>query len=84
MVYASVGRPSVRLSVCPGMGHGSKRHSTAAKFAAVARPTGDINRLLHGVQSGGVRRPNAGSAALSTEHRLIISRIDLAALLGRY
>jgi len=67
------------------MGHGSKRHSTAATFAAVARPTGDINRLLHGVQSGGVRRrPNAGSAALSTEHRLIISLIDLAALLGRY
>jgi len=40
--------------------------------AAVARPAGDIDRLLHGAQQ---RRANAGSATLSAyvvaEHRLV-------------
>ena len=39
--------------------------ATAANFAAVARPAGDIDRLLHCAQQRGVLRANAGSAALS-------------------
>ena len=46
-VYASVGRLSV--SVRP-----------SANFAAVARPEGDMDRLLHGTQQRGVRRANVG------------------------
>jgi len=50
-------RLSVRLSV--------PAWATAAKFAAVARKAGDIDRLLHGAQlQRGVRRANAGSATL--------------------
>ena len=50
-------RQSVRLSV--------PAWATAAKFAAVARKAGDIDRLLHGAQlQRGVRRANAGSATL--------------------
>ena len=49
---------SVRLSVPARL--------TAANVAAVARPAGDIDCLLHGAQQlRGVRRSNAGSATLS-------------------
>jgi len=54
------------LCICPASvclsQHG---RPTAAKFAAVGRKAGDIDRLLHGAQlQRGVRRANAGSATL--------------------
>jgi len=42
---------SVRLSVCPSV----PALATAANSAAVARPAGDNDRLLHGAQHRGVR-----------------------------
>lgn len=40
-----------------------------SKFAAVARPTRNSDRLLHGAQVRGVRQADAGSAALSVSVR---------------
>jgi len=44
-------RASVRLSVCIYV----LAWTTAAEFAAVARPAEDIDRLLHGAKQRGVR-----------------------------
>ena len=59
--------------------------ATAANIAAVARPAGDIDRLLHGAQLREVRQANADSATLSVyvgiaEHGLVnfyITRADV-------
>ena len=75
-IYAYVGRQSVRLSVCLSV----SVQATAAKFAIVARPAGDIDRLLHGAQQRGVRRANAGSATLSAYVVIIIITITATML----
>jgi len=71
-MYMLGARPSVCLSVSV--------QATAAKFAIVARPAGDIDRLLHGAQQRGVRRANAGSATLSAYEVIIIITITATML----
>ena len=52
-VYATVGRPSVSLSVCPIR----LPHAAAAGLLLWARRPGDIDRLLHGRRAGGQQQP---------------------------
>jgi len=54
-VYAFIGCLSVRPSVCPSVCLSVPVWATAANIAVVARPGGDIDRLLHGAQQRGVR-----------------------------
>jgi len=67
--YAEMGLYICGASICLFLPSGA----TAAKFATVAQPAGDIDRLLQGRQQRGMRRANAGSATLSVyivaEHR---------------
>jgi len=59
-VYATVGRPSVRPSVCPIR----PPHDAAAGLLLWARRPGDIDRLLHGQPAGGHQQPRGGMRAV--------------------
>jgi len=66
-IFATVGRPSVCLSVCP-----IQPHAAGVGLLLWARRPGDIDRLLHGQVSSSraaARRAaaNAGSATLSAD-----------------
>jgi len=70
-VYASVGRPSVCPSICPSIRLSVPVWANSSKpdgacLLLWARPTWDIDRLLHDAQQRDVWRANAGSATLST------------------
>ena len=59
-VYATVGRPSVRLCVCPSVSW--PPHAAAAGLLLWARRPGDIDRLLHGRRAGGQQQPRRSTA----------------------
>ena len=59
-VSASVGCPSVRLSVRLSVPSG--RHTLLLRFAAVGPAPGDIDRLLHGWRAGGQQQPRRSTA----------------------